>query len=167
MKQKDQNINSNAQKCGPNAGLLNNACYCFANSFEKNRGDANKREKGCKSKEKSLLFLNFSGHTFDLFFLDPCESGPCQGDNTVCIQKSSSKFKCLCEENYFGIDGNARLNGCQKEGIVPQKKCGPNSDLSGTGKCRCNQDYFEEAKGDANTQKGCQSKRFYQKYIDF
>ena len=81
MKDKDQNINSNiAQKCGPNAGFVNKACYCFANSFEETRGDANKQEKGCKSKD----FLN-SKHALNLFLSDPCERKPCKGENTICI----------------------------------------------------------------------------------
>ena len=99
------------------------------------------------------------------FSLDPCENKPCKGKNTVCTSTSSSEFKCLCEENYFPVNENAKLNGCQKNGNTPHEKCsnettkvcGPNSDLLVTGKCRCYQDYFEEAKGDADSSKGCQS----------
>ena len=43
-----------------------------------------------------------------------------------------------------------------------KKDCGPNSNLLASRTCLCYQDYFEEAKGDANTQKGYQSKGFHQ-----
>ena len=163
MEQKDKtNINTNilyvTQKCGPNAGLVGKACYCFANSFELTRGDANKPEIGCKSKE----FVTYSRQVHNLFFSDPCESDPCKGQNTICISTSSSEFKCVCEENYCPVNKNSRLNGCQMEGksitMTPKKKCGPNSNLLVSGTCLCYQNYFEEAKGDAETEKGCKSK---------
>ena len=79
---------------------------------------------------------------------------PFVGKDSFCHSLSADKFKCICEEEFIPINGNAAEFGCKQVA-----NCGPNSTLQIDGSCRCFQDYFEEAPGDAETSKGCHSKK--------
>ena len=94
--------------------------------------------------------------SISLSFTDPCLSDPCRGEKSLCQALSANEFRCICDEEHIPINGSAIGFGCKHIGT-----CGPYSDLQVDGSCRCFQDFFEEEHGDAESPKGCQSKKEY------
>ena len=85
--------------------------------------------------------------------LDPCLSDPCEGQNSYCQTISAIQYNCNCQNGHLAISGNSAKFGCK-----PIPSCGPNSDLHMNGSCQCLHNFYEEALGDAESTKGCQSK---------
>ena len=50
------------------------------------------------------------------YFLDPCESNPCNKRNSYCIKESATEYRCECNTNYVPKSGGAKKYGCEEKG---------------------------------------------------